>query len=355
MGTYDDAKIGVSKDISKDNADKIKAIGDVLETKLGDPENLLDDYEIDLSVEYPEPKYTLKLSGIGTLPRGDIQAIKAKSKNGKSFLCSIFIASMFGCKDFGFETLENEPVVLYFDTEQNQRNTAKLAKRVHALLRWDTKKNRKGFHPYALRTMDTAQRLPFIKKMTSERKPTIAFIDGIADLIDNFNDVEQSAHLINDLMKLSGENDCCVCCVLHTNKAKDDSGMKGHLGTMLLQKASDVFEVKKEGDTFNVTETDCRNQPVDEFAFSIDGHGFPISAQTQKVAKEQQKEQQEIDAIKKTLDKVFADAGELSYAEMVKSYVLNADVSETTAKRRIATAKETGLVKKNQYGKYTLS
>lgn len=346
-----DAKLSISSDIAKLSGDKIKAIGRELESMSGDPETRLDDYEIDLSADYPEPKFTLKLSGISTLPRGDIQAIKAKSKNGKSFLCSVLIASIFGCKDFGFETLVNEPVVLYLDTEQNKCNTAKLAARVHTMLGWDAKNNRKGFHAYSLRTMDMPERLPFIKKIVSEKKPTHAFIDGVADLIDNFNDVEQSTHIINDLMKLSAENDCCVCCVLHTNKAKDDSGMKGHLGTMLLQKASDVFEVKKNGDTFSVTESDCRNQPVDDFAFLIDGLGIPKPTATQKDIKEKQRDEE----LKENMRKAFADAGELSFTELLKSYALNAVVSESTAKRAMKESKGKGLIQVTKNGKYSLS
>lgn len=330
--------------------DKIQAIGVALDKGLGEHDRL-DEYEIDLSAEYPEPKFTLKLSGVGTLPRGDIQAIKAKSKNGKSFLCSVFIASLFGCKDFGFETTESNPVALYFDTEQNQRNTARLAARVHSLMGWNTKKNRKGFHAYTLRTMETGGRLPFIKGKIAEKKPVIAFVDGIADLIDNFNDVEQSARLINDLMKLSGENDCCVCCVLHTNKAKDDSGMKGHLGTMLLQKASDVFEVRKNGDTFSVTESDCRNQPVDDFAFVIDGQGIPRPTAMQKDIRQQER----VEGIKRKLNEVFANAGELSFTDFLESYKLVAVVSESTAKRAIREAKELGLITVTPNGKYLLA
>ena len=40
-------------------------------------------YEIDITQVYPEPRFTVRLNGVGTLPRGDIQAVKAKSKNGK--------------------------------------------------------------------------------------------------------------------------------------------------------------------------------------------------------------------------------------------------------------------------------
>ena len=346
--TASGAKVSISPDIANVSDDKIQAIGNELESKLV---NDIDEYEIDLSVEYPEPKFTLSITGVGTLPRGDIQAIKAKSKNGKSFLCSVFISSLFGCNDFGFITKETAPVALYFDTEQNKRNTARLMKCVHTLLDWDIKKNRNEFHVYALRTMEMQSRLPYIERVIKERKPTIAFIDGIADLIQNFNDVEQSTQLINGLMKLSGENDCCVCCVLHTNKGKDDSSMKGHLGTMLLQKASDVFEVIKNGNTFNVTETDCRNQPVEDFAFSIDGHGIPMPAATQKDSREQQR----VEGITKNLKEVFADAGELSFNEFVKAYALIAAVSESTAKRVIRISREKNLINVTPNGKYSLS
>ena len=326
--------------------DKIKMIGEALT-----PHPIVDECEIDLSVEYEEPKFTLKFGGVGTLPRGDIQAIKAKSKNGKSFLCAVFMASVFGSDVFPFESLENAPVVLYFDTEQNKRNTAKLARCAHSLLGWDIKQNHKDFHAYSLRTMETPERLPFIDKTISEQKPTITFIDGIADLIENFNDVEQSSDLINHLMRLSADNDCAIVCVLHTNKGKDDSGMKGHLGTMLLQKASDVFEVRKTDGTFNVTESDCRNQPIGDFAFSIDGHGVPMPTTTLS----ENRQLVRLEGIRKTFKDVFATVDELSFTDLLKSYELNGAVSESTAKRAVRTAKSEGIIKLTPNDKYALS
>lgn len=318
---------------------KIRAIGKALEPQHGTTGEI-DEHEIDLSKEYPEPKFTLRLSGVGTMPRGDIQAVKAKSKNGKSFLCSVFIASLFGCKIFNFESEENNPVVLYFDTEQNERNTAKLAVRVHTLMEWNTQENHPGFHVYTLRTMNTPDRLPFIDDVIAKRKPSVVFIDGIADLIENFNDVEQSTDLINHLMKVSADSDCCICCVLHTNKAKDDSGMKGHLGTLLLQKASDVYEVKKDGTTFRVSETDCRNQPIEDFAFSIDGHGIPFPAKS--IAEDRQLAR--LESIKRILKECFSTADVLAYTDLVKRYQENGAVSQPTAKRAIKDAKENDLI-----------
>jgi RecA-family ATPase len=318
--------------------------------ELQDNKSSLYECEIDLSKDYPQPKYLLYQSDVGTFPRGDIQAIKAKSKNGKSYLCSIFIASVLGNKDFQFESKENNLVVIYFDTEQNARNTASLVRRVHAMLHWDCKTNHEGFCAFALREKPISERLSIIEDVISKRKPLIVFIDGIADLIENFNDVEQSTDLINELMKVSSSNDCCVCCVLHTNKAKDDSGMKGHLGTMLLQKSSDVFEVKKSDDTFNVTETDCRNLSIEDFAFCIDEHGIPYKTNTIKETNEQQK----VDAIKKTLDEVFVNDADLGYNELVSKYALYGVCCESTAKRRINKSKDLNLIKVNEKGKYCL-
>lgn len=70
-----------------DDLNYIEAIGVALDQAAHTNDAALDEYQVDLGTEYEEPKYILKLDNVGTFPRGDIQAIKAKSKNGKSFVC----------------------------------------------------------------------------------------------------------------------------------------------------------------------------------------------------------------------------------------------------------------------------
>lgn len=94
----------------------------------------VDDYAIDLTKNYPEPQYLITQDGIGTIPRGDLQAIKVKSKNGKSYLASIFAASILGSEAFGFRPCETEAKVLYVDTEQNKLNTARIMRRIHIIM-----------------------------------------------------------------------------------------------------------------------------------------------------------------------------------------------------------------------------
>jgi hypothetical protein len=301
-----------------------------------------DPYLIDLTKDYPEPDYLLRIGEVCTMPKGDISSVKAKSKNGKSYLESIFVASLLGCEKLNIHAVNQGCRSIYFDTEQNPRNTCRLVRRIHILLNWGVKANYyERFKTFSLRSMPTEERFPYIQKKVRENRPELVIVDGIADLIYDFNDIKQSAEIIDELMKLSTEFNCHVSCVLHTNKANTDNNMKGHLGTMLLQKSSDVYEVKKEGSVFNVTETDSRNLPIEDFSFALDPDGMPIHTDTIR----ENKEQGRIERIKEVLGQVFNDADKLSYTDIKEKYALYAGESTSTARRRIKDATEHNFIK----------
>lgn len=234
----------------------------------------IDRYEVFLGNVIPKPNFVMSHDGIGTSPEGDITAIKAQSKNGKTFLATIFASVILG-NEFGRLTPsgDNTTSVLYFDTEQNKSNTQILMSRIHTLCGWNQRNNER-LHVYALRQMPLEDRVKYIEQKTAEYLPSAIFIDGIADLLDDFNDIKQSQEIIQKLMNISSEYNTAVFFILHTNKS--DSNMKGHLGTLATQKCSDVFYIQKKKDHFVVTETDCRNVPISDFSFTIDDEGIPI-------------------------------------------------------------------------------
>lgn len=306
-----------------------------------------DDYEICLAENFTEPVFTVKSLGAGAFPLGDIQAFKAKSKSGKTYAASIVAAVILGV-DFGILKAGLQGAkVLIFDTEQNKLNTAKVMRRIHTLLGWDVSENTDRLHVYSLRRMDLNVRREYISAKVLEYKPTAVIIDGVADLMLNFNDVEESSELIDWLMKLSAHNNCAVITVLHENKAKDDNGMKGHLGTLLLQKSSDVFQCTKANGVFTVTETDSRNLPIEDFSFAIDGYGIPRPAQSMADRKVDATKEK----IKAVLKEVYETASSLTYSELVAAYALHAALGTESAKKYIRTAKEMGLlaVENNRY------
>lgn len=238
--------------------------------------------EVRIDAQFKEPEYTFMQHGRGSCPRGDIIAIKAKSKNGKTFLSSLFAAIILGAEIPFFSACKKRAKVMYFDTEQNPINTYMVVKRIYTLCGWKGKDNNR-FKAFNLRGVELRERMDIITRHIEEYKPTAVFVDGIADLVNNFNDIEESNDAIQKMMRISAINRCAIFVIIHTNKGKDDNSMKGHLGTIAWQKCSDVFNIEKRNDdTFFVTETDCRNKPISDFSFKINEEGMPFIPKTSK-------------------------------------------------------------------------
>lgn len=123
-------------------------------------------------------------------------------------------------------------------------------------------------------------------------------------MVTDFNDLRESSDVIQSLMRLSADINCAVLCALHLNKAKDNDNPRGHIGSFLVQKASDIFRVSKTTDgIFNVTETDCRHRPIDDFAFGLDGHGVPMKAQSIAEAKAEEYAEQLTQLLRRRSDR----------------------------------------------------
>lgn len=298
------------------------------------------DYFINVGMEIEEPPFLVRQSDVGCNPVGDISAVKAKSKNGKSHFCAILCASVLGCNDFGFISNFPDASVLLCDTEQAAYNSVKIVRKIHALLGWPTHEPNDRLEALNLRSYAPKERMRIITKETKRLRPTLVIIDGVADVCENFNDVTESNATINALMKLSTEYKAHILCVLHENKAKDDNGMKGHLGTLLLQKASDVWQVAKSGSMFTATHTDTRNQPCEPVTFGLDGHGVPMRAASVADVKAEAN----TEALARLIRQAFGQTREMSYSELRNAIHMYGGISERTAERRIREATDKGII-----------
>ena len=174
-------------------------------------------------------------------------------------------------------------------------------------------------------------------------QPDVIFIDGIVDLMVNFNDVEESKKIIEELMRLSTKeesgNDIAIICVLHTNKAAEDHNMRGHLGTMLTQKAGTVLEVSKKNGLFTVSNTEARHKEAPDWSFCYDQDGNIVDATKMVEEKiEQDKKMREAEKQEKK------DAEEQKLIDTIKGIIRkNGGTIEHTALRdeiRKATKRE---------------
>ena len=259
--------------------------------------NELRPYLLDPREDYPEPYYMLEYNGVPFSPIGGIQAISGQKKNGKSFVLTQLMAAVLGqdsdrvpmylpglkVPERTLEWLDHEPTVLYVDTEMEKLNSAKVLRRVHWLCHWDMKEPNDRFHVLWMREVQGdddekafKRRYRLIKNAVDLLKPDIVFVDGVRDIIGNFNDNEESANLIQDLMSMASSHGICIWLALHMNPRPgndDESKMRGHLGTELGNKVTDtlVSVKKKDGSdvSFTVKQQDARGKDMDDWTFRV--------------------------------------------------------------------------------------
>lgn len=262
---------------------------------------MLHETRIRSDTEVPPEEYTLKVDDKGIFALRDVHAVKAKAKAGKTTALKVFIAALLMGVMFRVKSLLEKPRILFFDTEQNRTDTKKILEDVARMteLGPDVIDNQVAL--YSLRRCDQEDLLPLLRQAIEDEKPNVVFLDGIVEFVGSFNDEIESKKLIKDLLLLCDEHNCAIVCVLHTNKADEDHQMRGHLGTMLAQKASTVLECKKEkgSSVITVSCSEARHEEPTEWSIMFDAEGRIVDAddqrrQLQELRKaEQQRKRQE--------------------------------------------------------------
>lgn len=262
-------------------------------------------YLLDATQDYPEPYYMLEFNGIPFSTIGGIQALSGQKKNGKTFVIAQLIAAILGTgtekvRHFlpglavpqrTLDYLGHLPKVLWVDTEMEKLNSAKVLRRIHWLCGWDMNKPDPRFNVLWLRGITdikdendrvimkaNQKRWQIIRQAIDILNPDAVFIDGIRDIIGDFNDNKESSSLVGELMSLAEQKGICIWNVLHMNPRPsndDESKMRGHLGTELGNKVTDTLVSYKKKDSssgrviFTVKQQDARGKDMDDWQFEV--------------------------------------------------------------------------------------
>ncbi len=273
-------------------------------------------YWFDDTKEYRFPPYLMEYNEVGFSPLGGIQAISGQKKNGKSWLVAQIIGACLSgrlVKDAAgaeryeipegsrclsrlpglrlvsttVEMLGHMPNILYVDTEQERENTSRVVKAAKWYAELPIGEHCDRLDTLWLRQVDTdhdqaAERWCALLWAMERKHYDLIMIDGVRDLMNDFNDLRESAEIINTLMSKATEQKCCIWNTLHMNPRPsndDDSKMRGHLGTELGNKVSDSLVVKKTKDkisgriSFTVSQMDARGKDLDDWTFTISDDG----------------------------------------------------------------------------------
>jgi len=238
-----------------------------------------------------EPEtYSLMVDGVGIFALSDIHGLKGKQKCGKSAVLKVCAAALLAGQQFRVKSELTEPVVLFIDTEQQAADVKLIVDEVKHMSGCTDDYIDQHLRLYTFRRMSYDTLLGDTRLLIEKYHPHVVFIDGLVDYVASFNDEVLSRQLIHDLLVLCEENHCAIVNVLHENKASDDENMRGHLGTVLSQKAGTVLQCQKsKTGIINVSCPDSRHGVMPLWNISFDEEGHIIDADRKKEEEERQK------------------------------------------------------------------
>lgn len=260
---------------------------------------LLESARIMTSTEVEPEVYSLTVDGVGIFALSDIHALKGKQKSGKSAVLKICTAALMSGQQFRVKSELKEPVVLFLDSEQQAADVKLIIDEVKHMTQQEDDYIDSHLLLYSLRRMSYDTLLNDTRLLIEKHHPMVVFIDGLVDYVASFNDEVMSRQLIRDVLFLCEEHKCAIVNVLHENKATDDENMRGHLGTVLSQKAGTVLQCQKSrSGIINVTCPDARHGTMPRWTirFDQDGHMADADAehrQELQAAKEQRDAQRQ--------------------------------------------------------------
>lgn len=203
---------------------------------------------LDFGEEYRPPRWTLSHNGVPFANLGELHVITGKSGAGKTSFMSMLMAAILKGEYGGLKYELHEeipfPIVLYIDTEQGKDDSIAIKNRVCTLAGLNYKKPQQQFKFLRLRDTESAEeRWQQMLQAIWETKPNIVFIDGMLDIVKDYNDQVECQPVIRKCMKLATYYNASVWCVLHENPTFEK--MVGTLGSILERKVTEAFAVRK--------------------------------------------------------------------------------------------------------------
>ena len=343
---------------------------------------------LDFDKPYRPPRYTMERDGVPFADVGEIHIISGKPGNGKTGLMAQLIAATLGGrfgntiarkvghKVNGSDDFHELPTrILYVDTEQGEDDTIGFKNRVISMSgvsREDAKE-----HLKILRLRDTElakDRWRKILKAIWQMQPTDIFLDGMLDIVEDYNDQKECQPIIRKCMMMATHYDASLWAVLHENPMVDK--LVGTLGSITQRKVSEIFTVikVKQADLkpnerrddlpdiyFRVKQNKARGRDVADWLFqyvtNAGGWGQPVEIEdngqripdNDKAAQKEQREQQEADDYFKAYNWTSTGA---TYTDLER-HLKNKGV---TSNRKISTlfniAMEAGIIYKSDKKKY---
>lgn len=301
----------------------------------------------------------LQYKGVGMLYRNNLQVLQGKPKQGKSTAGIAFIIALLKGEYLGLSANAGCNV-LWLDTEQD-RDTVQ-EKALQALQIAEVDKCTARLKIVALKPYGVKERLRYALQAIQENNPDFVFLDGIVDLVQDFNKPDECKNLLDTIGKVTERSNCALLTLIHENK--NDENARGHLGSFVHQKASEVYSVKKsetcscdeQGKRIykaEVKQTYNRYKEVEPYTFIFGSNGMPEQGQDELLAEKSNNLTMWGEVIAALPDGGNNPHG-YTYTEVYKAYMQHTGSKENAAKKAVQSAVEKyGSLIKEGEGKNT--
>ena len=326
----------------------------------------LDWESVDLADNWFDPteadiprKYTLSWRGVRFAPIGGIHGLTGQPGHGKTFTFTQLMVALLAGEYQGIRCELDDPntSVLYIDTEMERANTQLVIRRVYNMMGWPQRTPQDRFRVLWLREEIKAEdRWRKVLKAIWEMKPTAVFLDGLIDVIGDFNNNIECQKIIYQCMAVASHYGISMWCLLHLNPGSDK--MVGHVGSFLERKATDVLKTKKDKDAgfvrFTVTQNKARARDLDDWSFRIEDdeqhYGHPVIEAVE--LPEQQDKSYEMSECKRIVD--FIGAETVSYTRLREGIKKNENVGSSKANDIILKSVSYGILDQLENNKFRI-
>lgn len=219
----------------------------------------------------PPIRPIFSLGGVVIATPGNLVAITAQAKVGKSALVAALTAAAMVPEDAEVDTLTAEgrnaggKGLLYFDTEQSPDDfwhavaRAKRRAQVETLPDW--------LHAFTVADLPAQIARKAVAVAMADAAEMhgglhSVIIDGVADLVLDVNDAEECNGIVAELHAQAIRYDCAVLCVIHKNPGTDK--VRGHLGSQIERKAETNLTLEKDDQVTVVWSNKQRRAPIDK-------------------------------------------------------------------------------------------
>lgn len=204
---------------------------------------------------YKQP--ILSINGVGILSFQNISCVIAHPGYGKSSTCEAVISAVINknVDNLGIKADVNK--VMYIDFERTEDDFWNSFDRIMRRAKVDKGTILENVQIISFRNIPrSAERKDRICQLLEYYKPELLLMDGVGDLVDDTNSLEQAIELKCWVRSITQDYKVSVLTTLHPNKNSKNNTPRGHIGSEMLRESENVLAINMNANEVRTLTTD---------------------------------------------------------------------------------------------------